>query len=183
MLGLMQNTSTIVGSQLRERWAGVPGVKYAQERRVEREDEDTLLRMGYVPTSEVAESMGRSAQTARRLLRRAGASPLQGAVSNELYWPVAVAEKAIAAVRALPRENAPRAGELKSEEVCRRLGVSRTSLQRITERGLLHPRAAMLPCGRGYRIALLYEEREVQAAGEKMNAQKCTKTGARPSRG
>lgn len=179
----MQATSKRAGALLRNRWAALPGVTYTQAGRYEREDEDTLLRRGYVPTSEVAESMDRSDQTARRLLRRAGARPIQGEVSNELYWPPAVAEKAIAAVRDLPREQAPGPGELKSAAVCRILGVSRSTLHRYTARGLLHPRVVMLPCGKAHRIALLYDEVEVQTAADRLNAQDALQEPQAPRKG
>ena len=116
-------------------------------------------------------------------MHQAGARPLLGAVSNELYWPAEAAEKAIAAVRAMPREQAPRPGELKSAAACRRLGVSRSTLHRYTARGLLHPRVVMLPCGKAHRIALLYDEEEVQTAADRLNAQDALQEPQAPREG
>lgn len=85
---------------------------------------------------------------------RTAAGPLQK------YWNRAQVEK-LAASR-LPIATGMKQGYISMADAAAKLGVTRTSLQRYSERGLLHPHKCRIRTRCGLRIGFFFPEEEVQ---------------------
>ena len=132
-------------------WEGVPGVRYPEEVAAAA----SAVPEGWLPTAEAARALHMSCPTALRVLRRAGVAARRVAGGGLVWEPLGVARAGASTpcvVRELPQ------GWCTAASVCRRLGFSRSTLERRRE-GL--PVTTMRVIYRG-RLHVLYDAGQVQ---------------------
>lgn len=163
----MKRTPKDTAAGLRAVWAKVPGVTYpAAKEELSAYPEEDLINRGYISTGEAAEMMQRTRGHARFKMNQCGAKPIRGLFTRELYWRRSEVEEVLEGMQKVPDVGEQKACELTAEEVIKKIGCSRSTLDRLMRKGRLTPRVVKIQKECGWRTVHFFSADEVEKTTE-----------------